>query len=218
MIEYLPILAIETSGELCSAAVLENVNSYASNSIRSKYVHSEKLIQIIDHALSELDMSIDDIKLLAISNGPGSFTGLRIGMSTAKGIAFGKQLPIIPVPTFESFAYQIAVMLQPEQKFVIVNNVNVNELYFASFISKKEGYEVIQDVILVQKSDLSNLCSDDYLVFGNYFHPELQIKHTFPDALFVARWAYFFGKDLVTSSYDFLEPNYLKNFIVKGKK
>jgi tRNA threonylcarbamoyladenosine biosynthesis protein TsaB len=83
MIKYSPILAIETSGNNCSAALYYNENEAFEKTITGKHIHSQKLLTMIDELLIEKKISIKSIKSIAISVGPGSFTGLRIGMSVA---------------------------------------------------------------------------------------------------------------------------------------
>ena len=81
----------------------------------------------------------DDLKMIAVSDGPGSFTGLRIGMSAAKGMADALSIPIIPVPTFEALALQISSFLD-ENEIVIANKINRDEVYFAKFQIKMNSF------------------------------------------------------------------------------
>jgi tRNA threonylcarbamoyladenosine biosynthesis protein TsaB len=218
MNNYLPILAIESSADLCSAALLLNESKFVDRNILGKYVHSEKLLSTIDNVLYSANIKINDVKLLAISNGPGSFTGLRIGMSVAKGLGFGNNIPIIPVPTYDAIAFQVCREIKQNQRFLIVNSANRDELYIGMFISEERNYSKIEDVHLINKSEFDEDNYDDFVIFGNYPGEKKQNIVSAPKALFVAKWAYIFGKDLVTSNYDYLEPNYLKNFIAKVKK
>jgi tRNA threonylcarbamoyladenosine biosynthesis protein TsaB len=218
MIKYSPILAIETTGSKCSAALYYSENESYEKTITGKHLHSEKLLTIIDELLVEKKLLIKSVKSIAVSVGPGSFTGLRIGMSVAKGLAFGLEVPIIPVPTYEALALKISNEINNIEKFVIANSVNMDELYSAEYKKQNDGYETLTEVHLVNKKDFSPDKYQDYIIIGNYSEQMEYSDYTAPNALFVAKWAYIFGKDLVTSDYDYLEPNYIKNFIVKGKK
>src|SRR4030042_6611650 len=100
----LPILAIETSGELCSTAVMLSEQSFVEMNILKKHVHSQKLFDMIDLVLKNANVELKDIACIAVSIGPGSFTGLRIGLSAAKGMAVGANLPIVPVPSFQALS------------------------------------------------------------------------------------------------------------------
>ena len=89
------VLAVETSGLLCSVAALINEKEFSEVNINQKYIHSDKLIEIIDTTLNSVDLKLNDMKHIAISVGPGSFTGLRVGLSAVKGIALGASLPVV---------------------------------------------------------------------------------------------------------------------------
>ena len=104
MSEDKPILSIETSGNLCGACIYFSDEKYFEASLNLRNSHSEKLFEQIDFVIKSSRIKITNLKCIAVSAGPGSFTGLRIGMSAAKGLAFGTSLPIVPVP------YQIIQM------------------------------------------------------------------------------------------------------------
>lgn len=218
MNNLLPILAIESSADLCSAALLFDKDEFVDKNLTGKHVHSEKLLTTINDVFTEAGIGIKDIRAIAISVGPGSFTGLRIGMAAAKGLAFGANLSLIPVPTYEAFALQLCTEVAANEKFVIANSVNTEELYVEEFRREIEYFSKITDVHLVKKKDFNKDIYGDCKIFGNYVDGKDQKNIASPKALFVAKWAYLFGKDLLTSNYDYLEPNYIKNFIAKVKK
>jgi tRNA threonylcarbamoyladenosine biosynthesis protein TsaB len=98
------ILAIETATEICSAAVVMDGAVRSVRSLHEKNIHSEKLLSLIDEVLAESGCDRKQLKSIAVSIGPGSFTGLRIGLSTAKGLAMALDLPLIAVPTLDGIA------------------------------------------------------------------------------------------------------------------
>ena len=102
--------------------------------------------------------------------------------------------------------------------FIIANNANINEIYFAKYRITENLFEVLKEASLVEKSKLSSLQEDGDLLFGNFTIEKMDFKTSSPTGSAVAKWAYIFGKDLVTFDHDLLEPNYLKNFVVKVKK
>jgi len=218
MNKFKPILGIETSEELCSVAVMLTENSFVELNFKQKYIHSEKLLLMIDELLKMAELKINEIGHIAVSIGPGSFTGLRIGLSAAKGIALGASLPIVPVPTFEALALQISACISEGEEFIIVNKVNVSELYFLKV--KKDGklFRIIDELKLLSKTDFDKLYNTEELVFGNYKSGNELLDIVSPNAEYVAKWSYIFGQDLVTYNYDYLEPNYLKKFVAKVKK
>ena len=212
-----PILAIETSGDLCSSAVFFDEDNFIEINIQAKHIHSEKLAIMIDQLLKNAKISAGDIGCVAISEGPGSFTGLRIGFAVGKGFAFGSSLPVISVPTFKALAYQISQTMNIGVNFIIANKVNVNELYFQKFQSTFNGLEELSELQIIESENLYSRINSDDIVFGNNeYVPSKGI--TSPNALFVAKWSYFFGNDLLSYDYDLLEPNYIKNFIAREKK
>ena len=128
------ILAIETSGDLCSVTLFFSENEYDERNILLKHIHSEKLIPVINDLQSSNNFSSSDLDAIAVSIGPGSFTGLRIGMTAAKGIAFAVNLPIIPVPTFDALSLQISQTMKENTQFGIVNNANSVSIIIVFFI------------------------------------------------------------------------------------
>lgn len=209
------ILAIETANQLCSAAIFFDQNNFDERNILQKHIHSEKLIPMIDELLQSNKISANDLSYVAVSIGPGSFTGLRIGLTAAKGIAFASNLGIIPVPTFSSLALQISDYLINNTEFFVIINANVEECYLGKYsISEGKIIDLLEPK-LVKKTELKNLIDNHTLVFGNLKNLK-NIKYmSSPFASYVAKWAYLFGRDLVTYDYDFLEPKYLKEFKVK---
>ncbi|MHB8905073.1 MAG: tRNA (adenosine(37)-N6)-threonylcarbamoyltransferase complex dimerization subunit type 1 TsaB [Melioribacteraceae bacterium] len=218
MAELFPILAVETSGTLCSVALCFDEKNFIELNYLQKHIHSQKLIGMIDTVLKTSDVELNQIRSIAVSMGPGSFTGLRIGLSAAKGIAFGAALPIIPVPTFDAFAHQIAEYLPDQSRFAIAVGANIEESYFASYVKKENKVETLEELKLIEKNNLENLVGPDEQVYGNIGrHAELNMVNS-PTAKAIGEWAYLYGQDLLTFDYDYLEPNYFKKFIVRAKR
>lgn len=212
------MLAIETSGSSCSAGLMISDFEFAGMKIQMKHIHSEKLFLLIDNVLKSCGKTVDEIKEIAVSAGPGSFTGLRIGMSAAKGISLRKNIPIVPVPTFEAMALKIASFTREGDTFIICNSVNRDEIYYMKFINKLDSYQIIENLRLLPKNEFPLKVSGSDLIFGDYTGKNSSINFTAPDAEYVAKWSYIFGDKFLTYSNDYLEPNYLKKFIVKEKK
>ena len=101
------VLAIDTSGANCCCAILNEEKVIANFNINIGLTHSETLLPLIDALFSISKLSLKDIDLFAVSVGPGSFTGIRIGISTIKGFALSLNKPVISVSTLESLAYNI---------------------------------------------------------------------------------------------------------------
>jgi tRNA threonylcarbamoyladenosine biosynthesis protein TsaB len=217
MIRKLPILAIETSQSCCGACIYFDQSKYFEMCVNVKNLHAEKIYEIIDSVIKLSSLALSDLGCIAVSSGPGSFTGLRIGMSAAKGVAFGASIPIIAVPTFEALAFQLSHTLNNGTEFVIANNVNSEEIYFAKFQVKSNSYIFAQELRIVRKTD-EILSGSDYLIYGNTQQKNIPIHNTsFPRPEYVAKWAEFYGDDKIVTNYEYLEPFYLKNFIIRER-
>ena len=101
------ILAIESSSLVASIAVLTDDIITAEYTINHKITHSQTLLPMIDDISQRIELDMKEIDAIAISGGPGSFTGLRIGSATAKGLGLALSIPIIPVPTVDALAYNL---------------------------------------------------------------------------------------------------------------
>lgn len=101
------ILAIDSSGQTASVAVWEDGLTLAEFSIHAKKTHSQTLLPMLEAVRESTEFNMETIDAVAVTSGPGSFTGLRIGSATAKGFGFALEKPIIPVPTLEGLAYNL---------------------------------------------------------------------------------------------------------------
>lgn len=218
MNDLFPILAVETSGELCSVALLLDKKNFVEMNYLQKHIHSQKLIGMLDILFATSEVKLSEVKSIAVSMGPGSFTGLRIGLSAVKGIAFGGNIPIVPVPTLDAYAFQIGKYFPDKTNFAIAVNASIDELYFSKFGKKGSSIEVLDDLKLIEKKDLENILDSGELVYGNVGLTERVNPVLGPTAKSIGEWAYLYGRDLVTFDHDLIEPNYFKNFIVKVRK
>lgn len=217
-----PLLAIETSDSICGACVYFDEDIFFSSKLILKHSHSEKLFEVINSVLTLASITQTELKSIAVSNGPASFTGLRIGMSAAKGIAQSLSIPVIPVPTFEALALQISSFLPDRTEFIISNKVGRDELYFAKFQIMGNNY-IFREELKIVPIFTHDSIPIDILIYGNAFNSGAEKKNncrniSAPDPEFIAKWAITFGIDKMTNDIDFLEPNYTKDFIVKEKK
>jgi tRNA threonylcarbamoyladenosine biosynthesis protein TsaB len=222
MHSFLPVLAVETSAGICGACVYFSKEKFFQSVISFKNIHAEKLLDTIDSVLKAADLQPKELKGIAVSAGPGSFTGLRIGMSAVKGIAFGLSLPVIPVPTFEAMALQISKYLPENSYFIIANRVNSEEVYFAKFQIISNNYIFVENLRILRFNEFLSI-SKGTLTFGNVIKikdnsSDYKTDIFAPEPRYVAEWAVESGKQAVLKNIDYLEPNYLKNFIIKVRK
>lgn len=103
------ILGIDSSGLVASAAIADDKNIIAEFTVNNKQTHSQTLLPMIEKVVDMSGIELEQIDAIAIAAGPGSFTGLRIGSATAKGIGLALKKPIVPVPTLEGLAYRVSV-------------------------------------------------------------------------------------------------------------
>lgn len=102
------ILALDSTADIASVAICENESLIASTTVSAGLTHSELLLPMIEELLGHSKLSCADIELFAAAKGPGSFTGVRIGAATVKGLAFGRNVPCVGVSTLEALAYNLA--------------------------------------------------------------------------------------------------------------
>ncbi|MCR4691152.1 MAG: tRNA (adenosine(37)-N6)-threonylcarbamoyltransferase complex dimerization subunit type 1 TsaB [Lachnospiraceae bacterium] len=100
------LAAIESSGQVASVAILRDETLVAEYSIDYKKTHSTTLLPMLEEIVERTEIQLSDLDAIAVSSGPGSFTGLRIGSATAKGLGLALDIPLVEVPTLEALAYQ----------------------------------------------------------------------------------------------------------------
>ena len=163
------ILAIDTSATVASVAITEDRTPLAVYTLNNGNTHSETLLPMVESAFSALAISAKDIDLFALSAGPGSFTGVRIGAATVKGLAFGSQKPCAEVSTLEALAQNLVF----KQGLICpVMNARRSQVYTALF--RSNGKELIRlmpdsallieelDAILAEYGEPISLVGDGY--------------------------------------------------------
>ena len=129
------ILALETSAKSVSAAVVENGAVLASSYQNTGLTHSRTLMPLVDGMLKAAELSLDAMGLVAVAQGPGSFTGLRIGVSAAKGLAWAKELPCCGVSTLLAMAQNLRHM---DGTIVCAMDARRNQVYNAVFRAEND--------------------------------------------------------------------------------
>ena len=133
------ILAVEASGAVASAALIEDDILRAEFTLNHKMTHSQTLMPLISEIKEYLELNLATIDFIACSAGPGSFTGLRIGAATAKGIAMGIKKPIVPVSALAGLAYNVymaSALICP------IVDARRNQVYTAFYNGTKAGLNV----------------------------------------------------------------------------
>ncbi|MFZ1082229.1 MAG: tRNA (adenosine(37)-N6)-threonylcarbamoyltransferase complex dimerization subunit type 1 TsaB [Candidatus Kryptoniota bacterium] len=148
------ILAIETATKVCSIALMDGDEILGETSLNIPQVHVERLVVMINDMLGNLHLSYGDLDAVAVSNGPGSFTGLRIGLSVAKGIAFAEDKKLIAVPTLDAIAYGLRGF-DAGKTIVPILHARAEEFYYASFKFKGEELALINDYRAAEAEDIA---------------------------------------------------------------
>ena len=156
------ILGIETATQVCSVALLEDKTLLGELSINQKNVHAEKLFGLIQQLLANNQLNPKKINAVAISIGPGSFTGLRIGLSAAKGFVFAVNAKLVAVSTLQALAKRA-----PEDKKIICTLIGARkgESYYAVY--ERKGREIVEKeppCVLANESLVDNLPARAYLI------------------------------------------------------
>lgn len=165
------VLAIETSGLVSSVAIAEENQILCEFSTHYKRTHSVTLMPMIEEMLGIMDMDIEDIDMIAISEGPGSFTGLRIGSASAKGLAMALNLPIAAIPTLEALAYNIE---QTDLLICPMMDARRQQVYTALYVYEGNELKALEDMMAIGIEDIINkiLSYDKEVIFlGDGFQP-----------------------------------------------
>lgn len=148
------ILAIDTSALVASAALCDDETPIAIYTQKAGLNHSQTMLPIVKNILDNTQTDIDDIDMLAVSAGPGSFTGIRIGVSTIKGLAFGKNKICVGVSTLEAMARNIAVFCT-DAVICPVMDARRNQLYNALFEIRGDKLLRIREDRLIEATALA---------------------------------------------------------------
>jgi tRNA threonylcarbamoyladenosine biosynthesis protein TsaB len=157
------ILGIETSGITSGVGISKDNILLGEISLNIKNIHSENLGNIVSELLNHCQIESIDIAAIAVSAGPGSFTGLRIGYSLAKGMAHSQNIPIIEVPTLDIWAYQQS---DPGIPILAVIDARREELYCARYHWQKMKLMRDTDYQLIKIKRISEILKEKTLVVG----------------------------------------------------
>lgn len=148
------ILGIDSSAKSASVAVTENGKIISSFYINTGLTHSQTLMPMLDNALKCASLTLDDIDAVAVSKGPGSFTGIRIGVAAAKGIADTKNIKTIGISTLESMAYNLVSL---NCVAVAAMDARCAQVYTALFRIKDSVVERLTDDLAIPISELKEM-------------------------------------------------------------
>ena len=221
------ILCLETSTSVCSVALNESCCTLALRESEKQNAHSEKITTFIKEVMDTAGIDYPQLDAVAVSKGPGSYTGLRIGVSTAKGICYAADLPLMAVDTLEAMAYGMKEKLgsQIAEGDLLIPMIDARrmEVYAAVFDTQLNR---IQDTaaLVIDENSFADLRKEHHIwLFGDGAPKLIQLfenQHNIsiidgfkPSAAFMRPLAEraLLNKDFVDVAY--FEPFYLKDFI-----
>jgi len=223
------ILNLETSTKACSVSLAKDgVLLSLQEASEEKFSHAEKLHLFIEKAIREADIQLKDLDAIAVGMGPGSYTGLRIGVSSAKGLAYGLDKPLIAISSLQTLA-AAGVLEQPDLKyFCPMLDARRMEVFTAVYDQSLQIVEPIEAIVL--ESDFrSKQLEEDKVVFLGDGSEKLKSIVTNENAVYVDI-KYPSSKEMIEFSHQkfmksefedsaYFEPFYLKDFVAgKPKK
>lgn len=144
------ILALDSSGLVATVAILEEEQTIAEYTVNYKKTHSQTLLPMLDEIVKMTDFDLDSIDAIAVAGGPGSFTGLRIGSATAKGLGLALGKPLIHIPTVDGMAYN----LYGNQGIICpIMDARRNQVYTGLY-RFEDTFEVVEEQMAVSVQDL----------------------------------------------------------------
>lgn len=221
------ILALDTATEACSVSLRHNGNVTTLNEI-SPRTHTQRILPMIDELLTQAKIKIKDVDFLVFGRGPGSFTGVRVGVSVAQGLALGAELPVVSVSNLKTMAEEAYQRFGYENVIALID-ARMSEVYFAQFIRHgNEWQEVVPEQVCSPEKAISQFNVSEkvmvvgtgwaaYSQFGEQNLPFEISEITLPSAeymLFIAENE--IGKGNVQSAFD-IEPIYLRNEVTWEK-
>ena len=214
------ILNIETATKNCSVALAKEGKIVACKEIAEQnFSHAEKLHVFIEQILVESDVQFSELNAIAVSQGPGSYTGLRIGVSSAKGFSYALNIPLIAVDTLQLLAKQITI-----DKGIILPMIDARrmEVFSAMYDSnynqiRATQAEIIDESSFQEISETIHLVGDGIGKFTNTLTDEKFVFHNevvYPSANEMSALSFekFQNSDFVDVAY--FEPFYLKDFLL----
>lgn len=183
------ILALDSSGLVASVAIMEEEQTIAEYTVNYKKTHSQTLLPMLDEIVKMTEMDLNTIDAIAIAGGPGSFTGLRIGSATAKGLGLALGKPLIHVPTLEGLAcnlYGCSSLICP------IMDARRNQVYTGVYRLNESGLQVVKEQMAIDVGVLAEqlnalgeavtFLGDGVLVYRDQLEEKLTVPFTFAPA------------------------------------
>jgi len=224
------ILQIETATTVCSVSLAKNGETIAVKQLNERNIHAEVITLFVEELINQVGLTYVDIDAVAVSSGPGSYTGLRIGVSTAKGLCFALDKPLIAIETLESMALGMIKEgdIAPDTLLCPMIDARRMEVYTALFDAKGNVVKPTSAEIIDEHSFSEQLSTQKILFFGDgaekcqatlggnanaIFNTEFANSATYLNNKALQKYAAAQFEDVA-----YFEPFYLKDFLVTQKK
>lgn len=216
------ILSIETATPVCSVALHQEGKILGLYELYSEKSHSEQLSVLIEQICKQNNITLKEISAVAVSQGPGSYTGLRIGTATAKGLCFALQKPLVAVNTLEAMVWQISDWVEKDALLCPMIDARRMEVYCLLANREKEIIEPTQALVVEESSFEKYLSGQKIIFFGNGASKCKDIlKHKnavfwenlHPSARSIGQIAWQKYQSAEFENIIYFEPYYLKDFI-----
>lgn len=148
------VLAVDTSARVAAVAVMEDDTLLGEYVLNHKMTHSERVLPMVKDVMDSLEIKPEDIDVYAASSGPGSFTGLRIGITTIKAIAYAVQKPVVSVPTLDALAYNVPMT---DALVCPIMDARNNQVYTSMYKWENGSQVSIMDYVGIPVSELVNI-------------------------------------------------------------
>ncbi len=160
------ILCVDTSSFICSVSVFENLSLISSNSSEVEKSHSKLIIQLIDQSLKDAKIKINELDAFAVSMGPGSYTGLRIGVSTIKGLCYSLEKPLISINTLEILSKSALNHINNYNNFFICPMIDARRMEVFTKMLDNDFNEVEKDkALILDDKSFNDICGGKSIYF-----------------------------------------------------
>jgi tRNA threonylcarbamoyladenosine biosynthesis protein TsaB len=218
------ILNIETATKNCSVALAKEGKTILCKEIAEEgYSHAERLHVFIEEIINEAGINLKDLAAIAVSQGPGSYTGLRIGVSAAKGLCYALNIPLIAVDTLQTLASQVVVTDGLIVPMIDARRMEVYSAIFSSTLERKR--EILAEVII--ENSFEEL--DEKIYFVGDCNEKCKSVLNKANFVFLDAIKYPSANEMSALSFDkykisdtvdvaYFEPYYLKDFLITTSK
>lgn len=221
------ILGIETSTAVCSVGLFREGKPNVEQSLQESHIHSEKLLTLVQQVIRSGETALARMDAIAVSIGPGSFTGLRIGLSTAKGLSYALDKPLVAVSTFKAIAEAARQRRPSTNTITVLIDAKKGEWYVGQFRVAGDAVQELMPIEVkrleegmatVRKEASSLLLTDRVADVSRFSDAAVTVEdvHPYCQGAVVAALGYRKVLEKEFSDVPALEPMYLKDFIVRS--